>query len=132
MKKNYYYGCVFLTNILKILEEKKMTRSELSELSGVSPSFLSDLTKGKGNPSLNTMEDIAKALKVSLPILLESTDLDNESIKSLGLDFDIEKDSLGYQLITVVLDDYNAFRVKKLSEEINAKRIKKSIDDKKT
>jgi transcriptional regulator with XRE-family HTH domain len=39
-----------------------MTKLGLSEKSGVSISFLSDLTNGKGNPSLKVMENIAVAL----------------------------------------------------------------------
>jgi transcriptional regulator with XRE-family HTH domain len=48
-----------------------MTKKKLTVLSGVSPAFLSDVLNGKGNPSLQVMEDIAKALEVPLPSLLE-------------------------------------------------------------
>ena len=46
------YKYIFFTNVLRILDERGMTKKELSERSGVSISFLSDLTTGKANPSL--------------------------------------------------------------------------------
>lgn len=49
------YKYIFFTNVLKCLEERDMTKQELSDRSGVSISFLSDLTTGKGNPSLEKM-----------------------------------------------------------------------------
>ncbi|MBE3780532.1 helix-turn-helix domain-containing protein, partial [Vibrio parahaemolyticus] len=69
------YNYIFFTNVLKILDERHMTKSELAERSGVSISFLSDLTTGNANPSLKVLEAIASALETPLPLLLESTDL---------------------------------------------------------
>nr|ACU65309.1 TrbA [Pseudomonas putida] len=61
-----------------------MTKKELSDRSGVSISFLSDLTTGKANPSLKVMEDIAQALETPLTLLLESTELDKEALDALA------------------------------------------------
>ncbi|MTG60315.1 helix-turn-helix domain-containing protein, partial [Klebsiella pneumoniae] len=74
------YNLIFFTNILRLLEERDMTKQELSQKAGVSISFLSDLTNGKANPSLRVMESIANALDVALPVLLETTDLDEHSL----------------------------------------------------
>ena len=74
------YKVIFFTNVLRILDERGMTKNELSERSGVSISFLSDLTTGKANPSLKVMEAIASALETPLPLLLESTDLDKHTL----------------------------------------------------
>ena len=74
------YNLIFFTNILRLLEERGMTKQELSQKAGVSISFLSDLTNGKANPSLRVMESIANALDVALPVLLETTDLDEHSL----------------------------------------------------
>ncbi|MBW9760766.1 helix-turn-helix domain-containing protein, partial [Escherichia coli] len=49
------YNLIFFTNILRLLEERDMTKQELSQKAGVSISFLSDLTNGKANPSLRVM-----------------------------------------------------------------------------
>jgi len=67
----YKYNCIFVTNVSRLLAEREMTKKDLATLSGVSPSFLSDLLAGKGNPSLQVMEAIAEALEVPLPLLLE-------------------------------------------------------------
>jgi len=78
------YKYIFFTNVLRILDERGMTKNELSERSGVSISFLSDLTTGKANPSLKVMEAIASALETPLPLLLESTDLDKNTLDALA------------------------------------------------
>jgi len=62
-------------NVLRLLSDLGMTRSELSERSGVSISFLSDLTAGKANPSLRTLEALAFALDSSVPLLVTDFDL---------------------------------------------------------
>ena len=46
------------------MEEQGMTRRQLSERTGVSISFLSELTNGKANPSLKIMDSIAEVLDV--------------------------------------------------------------------
>lgn len=58
-----------------------MPKRELVKKAGISLSFLSDLTNYKANPSLRIMEAISKAMDTSLPWLLESTDLDLESLE---------------------------------------------------
>jgi transcriptional regulator with XRE-family HTH domain len=48
----------------KIREKKKIGLNELARTIGVSPSYLSQLERGiKSNPSKETMEKIAAALK---------------------------------------------------------------------
>ena len=49
------YNYIFFTNVLRLLDERHMTKKELSNRSGVSISFLSDLTTGKANPSLKAV-----------------------------------------------------------------------------
>ena len=50
--------------------DKKLTLKELSEIAGISVSFLSDIENGRSNPSLDRTNDIAKALDVSVSFLL--------------------------------------------------------------
>lgn len=117
-----YYNTIFFTNVLQQLQKRHMTKTELSELSGVSISFLSDLTTGKGNPSLEVMEKIAVALDVPLSFLLESTDLDMGALKALRggrvRAFDVP---LGYERVVAVLPEHRAFQVKKWAEEAKEK-----------
>jgi transcriptional regulator with XRE-family HTH domain len=78
------YSQIFFTNILRLLEERGMTKHELADKAHISISFLSDLTNGKANPSLKIMEAIADALDTPLPTLLEWTDLDRDSLDALA------------------------------------------------
>lgn len=51
---------------------------------GVSTSFITDLTKGKDNPSSRIMERIADAQDNPFPELLKETDLDSKSLEALA------------------------------------------------
>jgi transcriptional regulator with XRE-family HTH domain len=78
------YNQIFFTNILRLLEERGMTKHDLADQAHISISFLSDLSNGKANPSLKIMAAIAEALETPLPTLLEWTDLDQESLDALA------------------------------------------------
>ena len=109
------YNLIFFTNILRILDERGMTRLALSEKSGISISFLSDLTNGKANPSLKVMETIANTLDVPLSLLLDSTDMAREDLQSLSA----KQTWLppGYVRINVILTEFQAFTVSKLDQK---------------
>lgn len=121
------YNYIFFTNVLRILDELHMTKQELSERSGVSISFLSDLTTGKGNPSLKVMEAVAKALDVPLPLLLESTDMDKTALDALA-GGKAPSSSLppGYERVSVILPEHRAFVVKKWGEQAKNKLKKRT------
>lgn len=110
---SHFYNQVFFTNILRLLDERNMTKQELSERAGVSISFLSDLTNGKANPSLKIMEAIADALETSLPVLLELTDLDPETIAILNGGKPYHGLPKGYQRVSAILPAHQAFIVSK-------------------
>lgn len=52
-------------NCARIRKAKGMTQEELSEKSGLSQQYLSDLERGKRNPTIVTIYHIAQALEVS-------------------------------------------------------------------
>ncbi len=103
------YKEIFFTNILRLLEEKNIQKNELSDISGVSPSFVSDLTNGKGNPSLKTMEAIALALDEPLPTLLEETDLDKGVLDTLSNGKARSSLPKGFVRMSVVLKEQRVF-----------------------
>lgn len=107
------YNLIFFTNILRLLEERDMTKQELSQKAGVSISFLSDLTNGKANPSLRVMESIANALDVALPVLLETTDLDEHSLTLMADEKPVKSLPAGYVRISVILSEQQAFQVRR-------------------
>jgi len=118
---NNIHNNIFFTNVLRLLDELHMTKQELSERSGVSISFLSDLTTGKANPSLKVMEAIAKALETPLSLLLELTDLDEATLNALVGGKAVSSVPPGYQRVSVILPDYRAFIVKQWAEEARRK-----------
>lgn len=119
------YNHIFFTNILKFLDERGMTKQELSAAADVSISFLSDLTNGRANPSLKTMEAIAQALEVPLPLLLESTDMDDESLAQLAGQASIKRHPAGFVQVVAMLPEHQAFIVKKWAAAVKAKPQKK-------
>lgn len=115
---------IFFTNVLRLLDEQNMTKSELADQADISVSFLSDLTNGKANPSLKIMDAIAKALNASLPALLEMTDLDQETLDALAGGKALKSLPDGYVRVSAVLTEFQAFSVKQWDQE-NRKKISK-------
>ena len=113
---------IFFTNVLRLLDERGMQKTDLATRAGMSVSFLSDLTNGRANPSLKIMESIAEALEVPLPALLEMTDLDREALDSLSGRAASSSLPVGYARVTAVLTDYQAFMVRQW-DETNRKTI---------
>lgn len=57
-------------NIRKFRLEKKLTQGDLCEKLGVDTAYLSNVENGNKNPTLATIERIAKALGVSIEKLM--------------------------------------------------------------
>jgi len=61
------------TNIRKVRKEKKISINKLSEITGISLGYLSDLENNKAtNPALEKLESIANALEIPLNKLLST------------------------------------------------------------
>ncbi len=119
------YNIIFFTNILRILDEKGMTKSELAAKADMSVSFLSDLTTGKANPSLKIMESIGTALETPLPMLLESSDLDREALDAIAGGKMPQSLPKGFVRICAVLPEAKAYVVRKWEEEAKKKMQEK-------
>jgi len=115
------YNIIFFTNVLRILDEKGMTKSELASKADMSVSFLSDLTNGKANPSLKIMENLATALETPLPMLLESSDLDREALDAIAGGRMPQSLPKGFVRISAVLPEAKAFVVRRWEEEAKKK-----------
>lgn len=59
------------TNLKCLREKQNLSLGQLAELSGVSKVMLSQIEKGAGNPTINTIWKIAGGLQVSYSSLLE-------------------------------------------------------------
>lgn len=108
---------IFLTNVLQCLEEQGKSKHDLSRDSGVSVSFISDLTTGRGNPSLKVMAKIAAALNTPLPLLLERCDLPPDAQELLAGHKLLKSLPQGFQRVSLVLTDYQAFVAKKWAQD---------------
>ena len=60
------YSVEISMNIVKIRKEQKMSQEELAFRAKISVSRLRDIEHGKANPSIDTLESVAKALSVEL------------------------------------------------------------------
>jgi transcriptional regulator with XRE-family HTH domain len=116
------YNLILLTNILRILDDIGMTKSELAKKAGMSVSFLSDLTHDHANPSLRIMEAIAHALDTPLPALLETTDLDRATLEELAGGKTKLSLAEGYTRVAAIVTEFQAFTVRQWDLE-NRKRL---------
>lgn len=111
------YNQILFTNVLRLLEELGMTKNELAQKSGISVSFLSDLTNGKANPSLKVMEAIADALDTPLPTLLELTDLDRATLDALAGGHAPRSLPEGFLRVSAILTEFQAYTVRQWDQE---------------
>jgi transcriptional regulator with XRE-family HTH domain len=58
-------------NLKALRTERKITQTGLAEKLGVDKSFVSNIEKGKNNPTLSTITNLAKVLGVSTNELLK-------------------------------------------------------------
>lgn len=119
-----YYE-IFMANVLRLLEEKQMTKQTLAQKAGMSISFLSDLTNGKANPSLKIMAAIADALDVPLPALLEAS-VGTPAVRESAGSYRVSRRlPPGLSQVSAVLTDYQAFNVRRW-DEANRRKMGKS------
>jgi len=69
-----------LKNLGKLRNEKKWSQKKLSEMAGVSQTYISELEAGKKHPTVPIAQKLATALGVSLSGLLN----ENEELDSLN------------------------------------------------
>lgn len=63
-------GEKFATNLLKLRKERKLTQGQLAEKSGLSVSYISMLERNERTPPLDTLEAVAKALRIEPTAML--------------------------------------------------------------
>lgn len=67
------------------------------------------------------MESIANALDVALPVLLETTDLDEHSLMLMADGKPVKSLPPGYVRVSVILSEQQAFRVRMWSDQARQK-----------
>ncbi len=106
-KAPHRYRHLFCKNVDRVLKERKIRKSTLARNSGLSNSFISDITTLKANPSIAVMELIAEALEIPLIELL----IDHGHQKEAAPVPD------GYERVTAILSRHRAFMVRKWEKE---------------
>lgn len=61
-------------NFARLRHERGLTQEQVAELSGLSQQYLSDLERGRRNPTIITLYELAQALGVSHVALVEPDD----------------------------------------------------------
>jgi transcriptional regulator with XRE-family HTH domain len=127
------YNLILITNILRIIDEKGITKTELATKAGVSIAFFTDLTNDKANPSLRIIEAIAEALETPLPMLLDSSDMDLADLEALAKRKPGRLPK-GFVWKGGVLSEYEAYQVDqwdKKNRELLSKQARKNRNHKK-
>lgn len=90
-------------NITEYRKRKELTIKELANLTGVTPSLLSQIEKGTANPSINTLKQISNALDIPLFNFFISDNQTEDLVVRKGNRNKImfaEDDSFAYELLT--------------------------------
>ncbi|MDY5099736.1 helix-turn-helix transcriptional regulator [Clostridium sp.] len=111
-------------NLRRIREEKRLSRRELSELSGISQSYIVKIEEGTKNPTLEVLISLANALNVKVEYLTE--DENSDEVKTFGTELDKLCSEMGIDTSVLDEDDLELITgkimvlLKKLSKEKNA------------
>ena len=63
-------------NIRKIREELDLSQEKLADMAGLHRAYIGQIERGEKNIGLKNLEKIAKALKVSIKVLLDISAID--------------------------------------------------------
>jgi transcriptional regulator with XRE-family HTH domain len=63
-------------NIRRIREERNLSQEELADLAGLHRAYIGQIERGEKNIGLKNLEKIAKALNVSIKVLLDISSID--------------------------------------------------------
>ncbi|MGI5949848.1 transcriptional repressor LexA [Peptoniphilus sp.] len=91
----------FVVRFNKILEEKNISQTELSKLTGITQSSISDWKNGKYTPKQDKINILAKALNVS-PAWLIGYDVSNDEIHNIKNILPLKKSSKRIPLIGTI------------------------------
>lgn len=96
------------TKIQKIRNQKGFTQDQLSEKVNISPKYLSSIERGKENPTLNTLINIAEKLSVDLEeffteIQLEDPQITKEMVLALIGEANEDQLKVIYKILSIIV-----------------------------
>lgn len=84
-------------NIKKVRKQNKMTLKELSEKTGFSISFLSQLERGKSSATLESLKKISLALNINPGYFFEKSEDNEEIVENSMRETEMERRNILYQ-----------------------------------
>lgn len=84
---------IIASNLKRLRNEKKLSLSKLSELSGVSKVMLGQIERGESNPTINTVWKIATGLKVPYTYIIDEPKSNTILIKKQDIIEQLSEDS---------------------------------------
>ncbi|WP_083837906.1 helix-turn-helix domain-containing protein [Acetobacterium woodii] len=127
IEKAYYYGWEITMNynrlgqtVLNYRQKKGMTIRQFADFSGISTSLISQIERGKANPSLSVLELIAKALNVPLYTLFINQ-IETESLISKKKDRQqVYRENNDHVVYDVLTPDFMKAHIELLMMDLNA------------
>lgn len=74
-------GRIIAYNLKALRQERNLSLGQLAEASGISKAMLSDLEKGSGNPTINTIWKIANGLNVPYTKLMDGVERETTAVR---------------------------------------------------
>lgn len=78
-EKMVHHVCV-MKNLAKIRKSRKLSQTQLGEMAGCDQSMISKMENGTANPTLDVIESVAKALRVTPVALFGLKDAQQKAI----------------------------------------------------
>ena len=74
MRESLFYQTMELKEVMKLRREVlNLSQQDLSEMAGISLSTVKDIERGKGNPSLSTVDKIVEVLGIEIEYKIRQT-----------------------------------------------------------
>jgi len=95
---------LFGQRVRELRKRKGFSQEALAEKAGLHPTYIGQVERGTKNPSLKSIEKIAKALEVSLPdLFLFANDKSSSNLKKEIADLLSDKDKKTVELVIRVI-----------------------------
>ncbi|KEH93255.1 MULTISPECIES: helix-turn-helix domain-containing protein [Clostridium] len=107
----------------KLRNNNGYTLKQLSEICGLSISFISDIENNRRNPSIENLNKLADALDVSVNIFLDNTESKKEKIDSIKQttlaqeEFKTPQEAMQFILKQPAIFGFGGFDINKMSDE---------------
>ena len=110
-------------NIRRIRKSKKMSINKLSELSGVSLGYLSDIENNKGNPTMDKIDDIAIALGITSSELLTTEEKFEIAMDSTTYIHDLAREGLAKYNIDSINESVKENKIKTIAAHFDGEEF---------